>query len=151
MEKTQQEQINDTISEALMGLKEAHEYGGKSRELLLKLLQFEGNRIDTLENKIDLLMTERAEVITMRSQIKEDRAYDKHPVTEEDIPMSYEVIHFEDYHFEVASVDEHREMSWDEAMKFEDHDDGWRLPTIDELRLMYLIIVLSEYKEYFVL
>jgi len=52
-EKTRQQELNDIVSEALIGLKEAHEYGGKSRELLLKLLQFEGKRIDALENKID--------------------------------------------------------------------------------------------------
>jgi len=83
MEKTRQQEINDIVSEALMGLKEAHEYGGKSRELLLKLLQFEGNRIDSLENKIDLLMTERAEVIAMRNQIKDSRAYANQRVIEE--------------------------------------------------------------------
>jgi hypothetical protein len=60
-EKKAQAHINDAIGEALIGLKEAHEYGGKSRELLLKLIQFEGKRIDALENKIDILMTERHE------------------------------------------------------------------------------------------
>jgi hypothetical protein len=61
MEKTRQQELNDIVSEALIGLKEAHEYGGKSRELLMKLIQFEGFRIDSLENKIDILMTERYE------------------------------------------------------------------------------------------
>jgi hypothetical protein len=60
MEKTEQQEFNDIVSEALMVLKEAHEYGGKSRGLLMKLLTFEGNRIDSLENKVDLLMTDRA-------------------------------------------------------------------------------------------
>ena len=70
-EKKAQAHINDAIGESLEGLTEALKTGSNSREVIMKLLQFEGKRIDTLENKIDLLMTERAEVIAMRNQIKE--------------------------------------------------------------------------------
>lgn len=59
MEKTQH-QINETIGECLESLRDALKIGSKSRDLIMKLLQFEGNRIDAIENKIDLLMTERA-------------------------------------------------------------------------------------------
>ena len=66
MEKTEQQQINETIGECLENLRDALKIGSESRDIIMNLLQFEGNRIDTLENKIDLLMTERAEAIEER-------------------------------------------------------------------------------------
>lgn len=117
MKKTQQEQINETIGEALEGLSDALKLTSASRDMLMKLLQFEGNRIDKLENKIDLLMANRTEVVTTPN----------------------EEIHFEDFHFEVETADKLDEMNWNKATTFNAYDnDGWRLPTIDELRLMYL-------------
>tara|TARA_R100001244_G_C5140276_1_gene127725 strand:+ start:18 stop:617 length:600 start_codon:yes stop_codon:yes gene_type:complete len=146
MEKTRQQEINDIVSEALMGLKEAHEYGGKSRELLLKLLQFEGNRIDSLENKIDLLMTDRAKQLSDEAESSKRKYFLSSkpvggggayiPKEEEVIPTPNEEIHFEDYHFEVNNKDFSEAMDWDSAGNKCKGD--WRLPTIDELRLMYL-------------
>lgn len=129
MKKTEQHQLNKTIGECLENVRDALKIGSKSRELLMKLLRFEGNRIDAIENKIDLLMTERAVEIAKRA---ESATY------EEKIPEQLEEIHFDGYHFEVAPWDESEEMEWNRAIKFGDHDDGWRLPTIDELKLMYL-------------
>jgi hypothetical protein len=48
---------------------------------------------------------------------------------------TYKQIKFNEFNFEVYSTDI-GEFMWEEAM--EGGDDGWRLPTIDELRLMYL-------------
>ena len=59
--KTKQEEINETIGEALEGLSDALKLASASRDVVMKLLQFEGKRIDAIENKIDLLMTERAD------------------------------------------------------------------------------------------
>tara|TARA_R110000851_G_scaffold321851_2_gene487480 strand:+ start:72 stop:590 length:519 start_codon:yes stop_codon:yes gene_type:complete len=120
MEKTQQ-RVNDKIAECLEGLSESIELSAKNRGMLMKLLTFEGNRINALENKIDILMTERAEY----------RAKKAEPV------IANEEIHFNDYHFEVAQED-NGESTWDKCITLGDHDDGWRLPTIDELTLMYL-------------
>ena len=61
MEKTRQQEFNDNVLMALTGLSEAMKTSSKSRDALMKLLQFEGNRIDALENKVDILMTERYE------------------------------------------------------------------------------------------
>ena len=120
MEKTQQ-RVNDKIAECLEDLSESIELSAKNRDIMMKLLKFEGHRIDTLENKIDLLMTDRAEDIAKKAE----------PV----IPN--EEIHFNDYHFEVAQED-NGESKWYKCITLGDHDDGWRLPTVDELRLMYL-------------
>lgn len=67
MEKTEQQQINDLTEEAIVEISKALKAGDKLVLSLMKLLQFEGNRIDALENKIDLLMTERAEAIVDRN------------------------------------------------------------------------------------
>ena len=66
MKETEQQQINETIGECLENLRDTLKIGSESRDVIMKLLQFEGNRIDTIENKIDLLMTERAEAIEER-------------------------------------------------------------------------------------
>jgi len=50
-----------------------------------------------------------------------------------------ERIDFEDIHIEVANFDALEPMAWDEAMKWANGlGDGWRLPTNDELYLMYI-------------
>ena len=69
MEKTEQQQINDKIAECLEDLSESMEMSAKNRDLMMRLIEFGDTRIDSLENKIDILMTERAEAAT---QIKED-------------------------------------------------------------------------------
>ena len=69
MKKTEQQQINDKIGECLEDLSESMEMFAKNRDLMMRLVEFGDTRIDSLENKIDILMTERAEAAT---QIKED-------------------------------------------------------------------------------
>jgi hypothetical protein len=69
MEKTEQQQINDKIGECFEDLSESMEMFAKNRDLMMRLVEFGDTRIDSLENKIDILMTERAEAAT---QIKED-------------------------------------------------------------------------------
>ena len=69
MKKTEQQQINDKIAECLEDLTESMEMFAKNRDLMMRLIEFGDTRIDSLENKIDILMTERAEAAT---QIKED-------------------------------------------------------------------------------
>jgi len=48
-------------------------------------------------------------------------------------------IDFEDIHIEVADADAPERMTWFDAMRWSrDLGDGWGLPTIDELYLMYI-------------
>ena len=61
MKKTEQQQINDKIGECLEDLNESMEMFAKNRDLMMRLIEFGDTRIDSLENKIDILMTERAE------------------------------------------------------------------------------------------
>ena len=61
MKKTEQQQINDKIGECLEDLSESMEMSAKNRDLMMRLVEFGDTRIDSLENKIDILMTERAE------------------------------------------------------------------------------------------
>ena len=61
MEKTEQQQINDKIAECLEDLIESMEMSAKNRDLMMRLIEFGDTRIDSLENKIDILMTDRAE------------------------------------------------------------------------------------------
>ena len=69
MKKTEQQQINKTIGECLEDLSESMEMSAKNRDLMMRLIEFGDTRIDSLENKIDILMSERAEAVT---QTKED-------------------------------------------------------------------------------
>ena len=62
MEKTEQQQINDKIAECLEDLSESMEMSAKNRDLIMRLIEFGDTRIDSVENKIDILMTERAEL-----------------------------------------------------------------------------------------
>ena len=62
MKKTEQQQINDKIAECLEDLTESMEMFAKNRDLMMRLIEFGDTRIDSLENKIDILMTERTEL-----------------------------------------------------------------------------------------
>ena len=62
MKKTEQQQINDKIGECLEDLTESMEMFAKNRDLMMRLIEFGDTRIDSLENKIDILMRERCVV-----------------------------------------------------------------------------------------
>ena len=62
MKKTEQQQINDKIAECLEDLSESMEMSAKNRDLMMRLIEFGDTRIDSLENKIDILMRERCVV-----------------------------------------------------------------------------------------
>jgi hypothetical protein len=72
MKKTDQEEFNEVVFESIEGLRDALKTGSASRDVLLKIIKFEGTRLDSLDNKVDILMSERAEAAT---QIKEDDAW----------------------------------------------------------------------------
>ena len=59
MEKTTQQRINDKIGECLEDLSESMEMSAKNRDLMMRLIEFGDTRIDSVENKIDILMTSR--------------------------------------------------------------------------------------------
>ena len=67
-----QNDVNKSIHECIGGLADALDLASASRELLMKLIKFEGNRIDTLENKIDLLMTSRADELETEAEKRMD-------------------------------------------------------------------------------
>jgi hypothetical protein len=69
MKKTDQEEFNEAVFESIDGLRDALKTGSASRDVLLKIIKFEGTRLDSLDNKVDILMSERVEAAT---QIKED-------------------------------------------------------------------------------
>ena len=62
MKKTEQQQINDKIAECLEDLSESMEMFAKNRDLMMRLIEFGDTRIDSLENKVDILMSERTEL-----------------------------------------------------------------------------------------
>ena len=62
MKKTDQEEFNEAVFESIDGLRDALKIGSESRDALLSIIKFEGTRLDSLENKIDILMTERTEL-----------------------------------------------------------------------------------------
>jgi len=62
MKKTEQQQINDKIGECLEDLTESMEMFAKNRDLMMRLIEFGDTRIDSVENKIDILMRERCVV-----------------------------------------------------------------------------------------
>ena len=62
MKKTEQQQINDKIGECFEDLSESMEMFAKNRDLMMRLVEFGDTRIDSLENKIDILMRERCVV-----------------------------------------------------------------------------------------
>ena len=61
MKKTEQQQINDKIAECLEDLSESMEMSAKNRDLMMRLIEFGDTRIDSLENKVDVLMSDRGE------------------------------------------------------------------------------------------
>ena len=61
MKKTEQQQINDKIAECLEDLSESMEMFAKNRDLMMRLIEFGDTRIDSLENKVDVLMSDRGE------------------------------------------------------------------------------------------
>jgi hypothetical protein len=69
MKKTDQEEFNEAVFESIDGLRDALKIGSESRDALLSIIKFEGTRLDSLDNKVDILMSERVEAAT---QIKED-------------------------------------------------------------------------------
>ena len=62
MKKTDQEEFNEVVFESIEGLRDALKTGSASRDVLLKIIKFEGTRLDSLDNKVDILMSERAEL-----------------------------------------------------------------------------------------
>ena len=72
---TQQEQIN-SLCECVEGLTDAMEQEGKSRDILVNVLEFEGLRIDSLAKKIDLLMESRADELEAEAE-KRRKEYHK--------------------------------------------------------------------------
>jgi len=54
-----QENINDQITKALDQITEALVGGGKTRDALYQLIQLESARVDSVEDKLDILMGER--------------------------------------------------------------------------------------------
>tara|TARA_R110000803_G_scaffold206817_1_gene274326 strand:- start:445 stop:1041 length:597 start_codon:yes stop_codon:yes gene_type:complete len=72
-----QNKLNSAVSSCLEELADAMKIASKSRDILMELLVFEGNRIDSLHDKMDILMTERAEN-------KIDKTHYKQPLTEEE-------------------------------------------------------------------
>ena len=62
-----QKDVNDSVSQCFEEIVDAMKTSAKSRDLLLKLLALERNRIDSLEGKIDLL---EVEVNNLKQQLK---------------------------------------------------------------------------------
>ena len=61
MKKTDQEEFNEAVFESIEGLQNVLKIGSESRDALLSIIKFEGTRLDSLDNKVDILMSERAE------------------------------------------------------------------------------------------
>ena len=61
MKKTDQEEFNEVVFESIEGLRDALNTGSESRDILLSIIKFEGTRLDSLDNKVGILMSERAE------------------------------------------------------------------------------------------
>ena len=67
-----QNDVNKSIHECIEGLADALDIASESREILMKLIKFYGNRIDSLENKMDILMTSRANEIEAEAEKRMD-------------------------------------------------------------------------------
>ena len=67
-----QNDVNKSIHECIEGLADALDLASASRDILMKLLKFEGNRIDTLENKVDLLIMDKANEIEAEAEKRMD-------------------------------------------------------------------------------
>jgi hypothetical protein len=60
MKKTEQQEVNEWIAKSFDELIGTIKIGRESRSAIIKLLKFESSRIDSLENKVDIIMRERA-------------------------------------------------------------------------------------------
>ena len=67
-----QKDVNNSTSQCLEEIVDAMKTSAKSRDLLMNLIQFEGNRIDRIENKIDILMTSRADELEAEAERRMD-------------------------------------------------------------------------------
>ena len=106
MKKTEQQQINDKIGECLEDLSESMEMSAKNRDLMMRLVEFGDTRIDSLENKIDILMTERAEREEFELAKKEAEKEDDVWYNEESKKASLENLNATNKAFE-ASIEDH--------------------------------------------
>ena len=106
MEKTEQQQINDKIAECLEDLIESMEMSAKNRDLMMRLIEFGDTRIDSLENKIDILMTERAEREEFELAKKEAEKEDDVWYNQESKKASLENLNATNKAFE-ASIEDH--------------------------------------------
>ena len=62
MEKTEQKDINRAVLYCINGLIDTIKIRDNTIDIIKELLKFEGNRIDSLNNKVDILMSERCVV-----------------------------------------------------------------------------------------
>jgi|MEHZ01.4.fsa_nt_MEHZ011094788.1_6 hypothetical protein len=106
MKKTEQQQINDKIGECLEDLSESMEMSAKNRDLMMRLVEFGDTRIDSLENKIDILMTERAEREEFELAKKEAEKEDDVWYNQESKKASLENLNATNKAFE-ASIEDH--------------------------------------------
>jgi len=110
-----QEEFNESTLKALTQLTETLSDMGKTRDAMFQAMQLDSNRIDSAENRIDILMSERGDRIA-DEPAKKSHATDTENL--EELPKYY---------------DEPEAMTWHEAMaKYKDHPD-YRLMTKEEL------------------
>ena len=62
MEKTEQKDINRAVLYCINGLIDTIKIRDNTIDIIKELLKFEGNRVDSLNNKVDILMSERCVV-----------------------------------------------------------------------------------------
>jgi len=67
-----QNDVNKSIHECIGGLADALDTASESRNVLMKLIKFYGDRIDTLENKVDLLIMDRANELEAKAERRMD-------------------------------------------------------------------------------
>lgn len=79
-----QENINDQITKALDQITEALVGGGKTRDALYQLIQLESARVDSAEDRIDILMDERGSRIANENAKKGQAVEPEHLTTGED-------------------------------------------------------------------
>jgi len=109
----EQNEINSTITQLLETLADNTD---ANHNQVHRLLSFQDKRMESLENKVDILMSER----------------DYAPALEN------EVVNFDGHYFEVAPSDILGCCEFAKATIGFCVFNKWRLPTIDELRLMYI-------------
>ena len=62
MKKTEQKDINRAVLYCINGLIDTIKIRDNTIDIIKELLKFEGNRVDSLNNKVDILMSERCVV-----------------------------------------------------------------------------------------